>query len=299
METDMKELKSILVVLDRSDRDPRVVARALALQKHFGARLELFLCDAEHEYAFRHNFDDRGNAEGRRTCVADATAYLSSLGDAFPTDPASVNVDACCESPWYEGVLGKIRQMNPDLVLKSPDCARRDCRLAFSDNDWQLASTCPAPLMFVGTRAWSSTPRLVAAVDASASERPGLARAILDVAELIRAGVDGQLEVVTCTAQADREDDSRTNGRRLEELVSDLPIGKERIHRLSGQPEAVLPRFAAGRNCDILIMGALAHRPGLAPVVGSLTGKLVGALDCDFILIKTAPLTVSDSAFAA
>jgi len=43
--------------------------------------------------------------------------------------------------------------------------------------------------------------------------------------------------------------------------------------------------FAAHRY-DVLVLRAVTHREGLAPLVGSLTGKLVELLDCDFILVK-------------
>ena len=42
----MNIFKSILVVLDRSDRDRRVCAKAAVLSRALDARLELFLCDA-------------------------------------------------------------------------------------------------------------------------------------------------------------------------------------------------------------------------------------------------------------
>jgi hypothetical protein len=35
-------------------------------------------------------------------------------------------------------------------------------------------------------------------------------------------------------------------------------------------------------------MGALTHRKGLSLLVGTLTGKLVEAVDCDFVLVKPA-----------
>jgi nucleotide-binding universal stress UspA family protein len=55
---------------------------------------------------------------------------------------------------------------------------------------------------------------------------------------------------------------------------------------LEGDADTVLPRFCAERAYDVLVMGALAHRTGAVPLVGSLTSKLIDALDCDFILVK-------------
>lgn len=282
----MKAINTILVVLDRSDRDKAVLARAQILATRLGAKLELFLCDAEHEYEFRRNLDDRGNAAGRARCAADAMAYLHAVKEMLPLEPSSIQVDARCESPLYEGIVSKVRASRPDLVLKSPSCERPDAAKAFSDNDWMLASTCPRPLMFVGAREWSASPRIGAAVDASSHERPGLASAILEVADLLRARTDGQLEVMACVPDATRDVAQNAYARRFDELVSALGLPGEQVHLLKGDPERVLPEFAVSRAYDVLIMGALAHRVMPAPMVGSLTSKLVNALDCDFLLMK-------------
>jgi nucleotide-binding universal stress UspA family protein len=174
--------------------------------------------------------------------------------------------------------------------LKSPDCDRPDGGLPFSDNDWMLASTCLAPVMFVGPRELGASPRIAAAVDASLRERPGLGRAILDLADSIRARLNGQLEVVACVP-VPREEMQHANARKFNDLVSDLKLG-EHAHLLSGDPEAVLPSFASARGYDILVMGALSHRAAPAPVIGSLTGKLIGSLDCDFVLVKPDTLAL-------
>jgi universal stress protein E len=55
---------------------------------------------------------------------------------------------------------------------------------------------------------------------------------------------------------------------------------------LRGIAEDTLPAFAASKEFDVLVMGALTRRRGLAALVGTLTSKLVDALDCDFVLVK-------------
>jgi len=47
-----------------------------------------------------------------------------------------------------------------------------------------------------------------------------------------------------------------------------------------------VPAFAGAREFDVLVMGALTRRRGLSTLVGTLTGKLVDALRCDFVLVK-------------
>jgi nucleotide-binding universal stress UspA family protein len=50
--------------------------------------------------------------------------------------------------------------------------------------------------------------------------------------------------------------------------------------------EDTLPAFAARNEFDVLVMGALTRRGALTALVGTLTSKLVDALDCDFVLVK-------------
>jgi nucleotide-binding universal stress UspA family protein len=47
-----------------------------------------------------------------------------------------------------------------------------------------------------------------------------------------------------------------------------------------------LPAFVARGGYDVLVMGALTHRPGAVALVGTLTTKLVDTINCDFVLVK-------------
>jgi hypothetical protein len=60
------KLNSILAVIDSADESLHVVLTAMVLARHFGARLELLLCNSESAFALRH-------AAG---CAGDAAAVL-------------------------------------------------------------------------------------------------------------------------------------------------------------------------------------------------------------------------------
>src|SRR3569833_1849121 len=181
----MNPIESILVVLDRSERDKRVCERATVLARMLNARLELFLCDAERELALKQNYDPRAAESGRNACVLETTHYLHTMRDKLLLEPSLVSTSAWCDSPLSEGICRKVSQAKPDLVLKSPDCDHPGCQLSFSDNDWQLASTCSAPVMFVRGRRWNEAVRIAAAVDASSRQCIPLVREIAAVASQI------------------------------------------------------------------------------------------------------------------
>jgi universal stress protein E len=282
----MKDLTSILVVLDRSVRDSYVLRKAADLARRFDARLELFLCDAEHEYQLRHSYDPGSVGKARELCLADAGHYLESLCHTVEDRSLQLTWDAACESPLYEGIVKKASRSGPDLVLKSPSREHPGRRPTLSDNDWQLARACPVPLMLVSARPWDEPCRFAAAVDASANETPGLARAILHNSEYLQMGYKGTLDVISCRPSGASEAEREEHAGRMRELAADIRVNADHVHVLEGDPEHVLPAFAASRHYDLLVLGALTHRPGLTSLVGTLTSKLVDVLECDFLLVK-------------
>jgi nucleotide-binding universal stress UspA family protein len=149
--------------------------------------------------------------------------------------------------------------------------------------------------MFVRGRRWSDKPRIGAAIDASSAGGIPLAREIAALAFQIQRHTHGIMEVVSCMPAGAPGVRSEVHSRRLHEALAEVPLLKDGVHMLEGDPDTTVPRFSAERHYDVLVMGALAHRAGLAPVVGSLTSRLIEALDCDFFLVK-APGALSRSA---
>jgi len=120
----MDRSPTFLVVVNRCASDPTVLTKALRLARQFGARLELFLCDAEHAYALQHAYDRTGLEDARKACIVAAMEYLTRVKSAAQCDGVAISVDVTCESPLYEGIVHKARKSGPVLVLKhagSPD----------------------------------------------------------------------------------------------------------------------------------------------------------------------------------
>src|SRR5690242_5563178 len=114
----MKTPSCLLVVLDRSSSDPAVLAKAGMLARRFGARLELFLCDAEHAYALKHDYEPDHREAVSRECIAQAIAYLTGLRASAGLQGTGIALSAACESPLYEGIVRRVTQSPPDMVIK-------------------------------------------------------------------------------------------------------------------------------------------------------------------------------------
>jgi universal stress protein E len=282
----MKDVTSILVVLDRSARDAPLVSKALVLARELNARIELFSCDAEHEYALKHAYDRRGVEAARQKCVADLNDYLRRLSYVVTAQDVAVSVDVVCESPQYEGIVHKVFKTCPDLVMKAAASGDAAGSSALDSNDWELVRTCPVPLLLSRGREWSTRPRFAAAVDVSDEETPRLLQRILRSAAYLSEGCHGELDLVFGERSGADALTEKAHAARLRDLAQEVQLAADRVWRLSGDPATTFSAFAAEQKPDVLVIGALTHQVRDTGHVGTLTRKLVDTLDCDFVLLR-------------
>jgi universal stress protein E len=282
----MKDLTSILVVMDRSARDAHLLTKALVMACELNARIELFSCDAEHEYALKRAYDRPGVEAARQNCLADLYDYLRRLSHLVTAQNVAVSVDVVCESPLYEGIVHKVLKSCPDLVMKAAASEQSAGPAALDSNDWQLVRTCPVPLMLSRGGAWSPHPRFAAAVDVSEEETPGLLQSILRSAAYLSDGCRGELDLVFGERSGAGVATEKAHAAKLRSLAQEVHLGADRVWTLTGDPADTLPAFAAKQHPDVLVLGALTHHARATASVGTLTRKLMDALDCGFVLLR-------------
>lgn len=283
----MDKLTSILVVTSRSNADGALFAKAVLLARRVGARIHLFHCDAELAHVLRHSYDTQDTEKAWQASVLDHRGYLEALRASVHAPDLDISIDTTCDSPLYERIIKKVLADRPDLVMKSPSGTHPLRRLTLDSNDWQLMRACPVTLMLVRGKIWGERPRFAALVDVSVEETPHLAEAIVHTSEYFALGCQGELDLVY--SEKDEDGSQRTErAAALDRLAREYRIGADHVHVLSGDPDVTLPDFAAKQCYDGLVLGALTHRKGIAALVGTLTGRLVDVLDCDFVLVKRA-----------
>ncbi len=281
----MKDLTSILVVLDRSARDTLLVTKALVLARELNARIELFSCDAEHPYLLQHAYERGAIDAARQNSIADLYDRLRRFSHLATAQNVAVSIDVVCESPLYEGIVHKVFRSCPDLVMKAAASEGSAGPPALDSSDWQLVRTCPVPLMLSRGGTWSPRPRFVAAVDVS-RETPGLLERILRSAAYLSAGCRGELDLVFSERSGDDAPTGKAHATKLRKLSQELHLGADRVWALAGDPAATLPAFVAKQRPDVLVLGALTHQRPAPGLVGTLTRKLIDTLNCDFILLR-------------
>jgi len=282
----MKDLTSILVVLDRSARDTLLVIKALVLARELNARIELFSCDSEHAHA-PQDAHERGEIEtARQSTRADRYDYLRRLSHLVTAQNVAVSIDVVCENPLYEGIVHKVFKSCPDLVMKAAASEGSVGRAALDPNDWQLVRTCPVPLMLGRGGTWSSRPRFVAAVEASDEETPGLRERIVRSAAYLSAGCRGELNLVIGKHSDGDALTGTADAAKLRKLSQELRLGADRVWTLATDPATTLPTFTATQHPDVLVLGAPIHQTHATERVGTLTRHLMDTLNCDVILLR-------------
>jgi len=283
----VNRIRSILVIAERSGEVQSALQKACVLARHFSASVELFSCDAEHAWMARHAYDRRGVSESIDACMADSRRFLEAIRASIAADDLHITTSVACESPLHEGIVRKVRESQPDLVIKCVgglDAARHS---ALTSTDWQMIRTCPAPLLLTRGRTWQPRPRIAASIDISDAESPDVSRRVLASANYIAQGCGGDLDVVYSDATGAVQS-ARTM---LRQFTDALGVKFARIEILEGQPERTLAGFVEQREIDVMVLGALGHAAGArsstrSDVVGTLTEALVARLDCDFLLVR-------------
>lgn len=283
----MEKLKSILVVAGRCEADPVLMAKAARLARSLGTGLELFVCDAEQAYELKHAYESRGlENKMLQDCIKRAKEYHLRHKELIGLEGIAFSVDASCESPLYEGILHKVKKSRPELVIKAAGGGRSN-HSAFDANDWQLMRTCPSTLALMRGRHWNRKMRIATAIDVSEEEEAkGLAGTILTVARDLARATGADLDVVYAERAAPDEPAREVRVEKLQWLTREAGIGPDHVFILEGSPERELSGFAAGRDYDVMVLGALTHRPSAVSLVGTLTSVLVEDLACDFVLVK-------------
>jgi universal stress protein E len=283
----MEELTSILVVLDRSARDEPLIARALALARKPRARIELFSCDAVHEYELRRAYVARGVEAARQASLRAMRDYLDPFADRLAAEDLGVSIEAVCDTPLYEAIVHKVLRSRPDFVMKAAATEFSGGYARLGLNDWQLVRASPVPLLLSRGLTWPTRPHFAAVVDVSEEETPGLAATILRTAQHLRSACGGAAIDVLFGERANADERSReAHAKTLRKLADDARIDTDHIRLLTGDPAVTLGASAARQQYDVLVLGALTHRQHLTPLVGTLTRMMMETLECDFVLVK-------------
>jgi universal stress protein E len=261
----VEKLTSIFAAVEHPDTGAAVLDKAVALARHFGARVELLVIQPMNRTAFVPR--------------SEALQYPFITVRAVSRGREAV----------HAVLLREVRDRQPDLLIKAPSGAHPLRRWTLTANDWQLSQECPVPLMLAGAKPWADPVRFAAAVDVSDPDNAEIARGVLHTAGLLALGCHGRLDVLYTERERNDEFLRMERAVRLAQLVRDYHVGCERLQMFEGTPDKRLPPLIAARQYDVLLLGSVSHRRRLSESIRSLSSRLAEATEGDVILVRGQP----------
>jgi universal stress protein E len=308
----MKRLDRILAVFDPTSDAQPALAKAAHLAGRFGATLELFICDFDPSLSGQPFFDTDKLRELREEFLTERVEFLEEAADDLRAQGIAVETHVHWDNPLYRGIVRRVQESSPDLVVKDTHYHSVIRRTVFTNTDWSLIRTCPAPLLLAKPGEWREPPTLLAALDPGhLGDKPAtLDHEILDYAQLLAGRLAGVVHAVHAFFPAPLLAATTTMAgmplaggvaaaeiieverQRLADVLAglagahSLPPG--RVHLEQGAAAEVLPRVAEKLAADILVMGAVSRSRMQELFVGSTAERVLDRLACDVLVVKPA-----------
>lgn len=178
----------------------------------------------------------------------------------------------------------------------------------FGAVDMELLRKCPCPVLLVRHGRWHQAPRIVGAVNASTEDadeqalNQRIVETTLHVAELLggtalllqawspfaervvrRHAPDPEFAAYIERVRARSANDLKALARTFGVRLSD----GQTVHR-RGEPEAVIPEFAATHGTDLVVMGTVARAGVAGLLVGNTAERVFSRLPCSVLAVKPA-----------
>ena len=304
----MAESRRILVIVDPTSEAQPAVERAVWLAERLGATVELFVCDYDQHLA-GERFYDSGALESARKAVIDAhLRRLRELAQSIEARGVALSVDARWDHPLDEGIVRKVEEFEPYLVVKDTHYHAAIKRAVFSNTDWNLIRSCPAALLLVKPRPIAGVPRVMAAVDpVHEHDKPAtLDQQILSRAEELCIAAGGELHVfhafdpapaiaaatstmvtpISAPVSELTEELAQRHRQAFDDLMSERSLKAFKPHIHQGSPQKLLIALADQLKTDFVVMGAVSRSGFKRVFIGSTAEQVLDHLPCDLLIVK-------------
>lgn len=304
----MTDTQGILVVVDPTAEAQPAVQRGAWLARRLGTRLELFICHYDPYLSGERFFDSPGLKRARREVMDAMLTRLAHLAEPLAADGLAVVTTATWDTPLDEGIVRRVLSSRPALVLKDTHYHNSLKRSVFSNTDWNLIRSCPAPLWLVKPQTPLEPFRLIAAVDPMHEhDKPAtLDHTLLRQAEHLAQRCGGELHLfhgydpmpaiagtatsiatpISIPADSITEEMARAHAAALEELATTYGLEASRVHLRRGPARELLPETAAHLEAGLVVMGAVARGALRRLFLGSTAEQVLDRLPCDVLVIK-------------
>jgi len=308
----VKRIDRVLAVLDPTAEEQPALAKAVTLARRCGATLELFICDFDPSLSGQPFFDTDKLRQLREDFIAERLEYLEELAEDLRSEGLAVETHVHWDNPLHRGVVRRVEESSPDLVVKDTHYHTALRRSLFSNTDWSLIRGCPAPLLLAKPGDWHDSPKILAALDPGhLGDKPAaLDHDILEWSELVAQRMGGTVHavhaffpaallaatttmagmpVLSGASAAEIVETERVRiGALLDEVVASHGIDRKRVHLEQGAATEVLPRRAEKLGAALVVMGAVSRSRLQEVFLGSTAERVLDRIGCDILVVKPA-----------
>jgi universal stress protein E len=301
----MNAIRNILVIVDPAATHHPAVLKGALLAEKFGARLELFACNAElHPLKQVAN----GTPQSTLSLATELKDFLETLAVPLRARSLEVTTDAICAAPLHAALLDHAKQTEADLVVKDSRHHTFARRTVFTNTDWELIRGLAAPLLLTKASVWAELPSVLAAIDPSheSDKAAQLDHCILEHAAQFAQRLGGKLHVVHAypckvpmvapimagpllTASISPEAMAAEHAAKLNVLTRvankySLPLAN--IHLEVGGVRGSICNVAAQVRADVIAMGAMSRNGLTRAFIGNTAEEVLERLPCDALIVK-------------
>ena len=300
--------KTILVVVDPTANEHPAVEHGAWLAGCVSASLKLLICDYDPTIDAGRTSTVWIAQPARENLMAILEQKLERLAGPLRGRGLDVSVDVVWDHPLVDGIVRKVAESKPWMVIKDTHYHGVLKRTILSNTDWALIRDCPAPLYLVKPKPVTDKPKVFAAVDPlHEHDKPAaLDHQIFALAKSLADSTGGELHAVHSVVlpmpvggpetmpsndfiEAVQEDHRQA----MTEFLMAHQLAEGNAHLLQGSPHDRLPEIVEQEGADLMVMGAVSRR-GLDRIfIGSTAERVLDRLSCDLLIVKPAELQVA------
>lgn len=289
----LEEIKRVVAVVEPGSETQPAIDRMKYLAKSMDFEVRLIACDYSQYLVEGYYFSEAELPTLRQEYLDERKELLEGLAGPLREGGLVVETEAIWSHPSYKAIINVVQDYKPDLVIHHVRRHAALSRILLSNDDWQLARHCEAPLLLVKDKPWKHDPVIIAAVDPlHARHKPsGLDHKILAEGQMLAAKLGGELYaahaygqfplsgVYPADAQAQHESAFR-------ELAEEFNIPESHQMMIDEAPEYALRTLESDLQADLVIVGAISRSILTDVFIGSTTEKVLDFLDCDALLLR-------------
>lgn len=301
-----------MAVLDRAEFNPQpepALQRATFFAREMHVPVDLLLCEYRSPHV--HLVSGReGEQEALRVHLEEAQAWLTKAAEPLLKEGLHVACDVVRDRRPYDAIMDKATALQPDIIVKTTRHDTTLNRTLFNYTDWHLIRTCPCPLLLAKSEGDWATRRIVACVNPARmySNAETLDNEIIEVAQRLAYRLRGELHIfhsieswpfIGPLTSAESGGDTDPKGAIFEEhreavenLLRPYGIGQRRVHLKAGNPARTLLPFVEELDASLVVMGAVSKGAFKTLLIGNTAERVLDALRCDILVVKSQPLTV-------